>query len=230
MKNWWLFRLLNSIFNLNKPKNNVVLTESLTNTTQISSSKQFNLPKIESLIRQLLVELHDDPEREGLIKTPKRVAKMYAEIFEGQLYTNDEIASMFDVCFDTDTVNSKSLVIEKDITVFSTCEHHLATMYDMNVAIGYIPKGKVIGLSKLNRIAQMCAKRLQLQEKLCEDIADVVSKIVQTEDVAVFINGKHACVTMRGIKDVKASTSSSCLRGAFKKDSTLRAEFLTMIK
>ena len=195
-----------------------------------NNKKEFNLAKIEDLIKALLIELHDDPNRPGLLETPKRVAKFYKEIFEGQLYNNDEIAKMFDKCFDTDTVNSKSLVVEKDITVFSTCEHHLATMYDMNVAIGYIPKGKVIGLSKLNRIAQMCAKRLQLQEKLCEDIADVVSKIVQTDDVAVFINGKHACVTMRGIKDTKASTSCSCLRGAFKKDSTLRAEFLTMIK
>ena len=137
---------------------------------------------------------------------------------------------MFDKCFDTDTVKSKALVVEKDITVFSTCEHHLATMYDMNVAIGYIPKGKVIGLSKLNRIAQMCAKRLQLQEKLCEDIADVVSKIVETDDVAVFINGKHACVSMRGIKDTKASTSSSCLRGEFMKNANLRAEFLAMLR
>lgn len=190
----------------------------------------FNLKRIEELIRLLLIELKDDPDRSGLLETPKRVAKFYQEIFEGQLYNNDEIAAMFDKCFDTDTVKSKSLVVEKDITVFSTCEHHLATMYDMNVAIGYIPKGKVIGLSKLNRIAQMCAKRLQLQEKLCEDIAEVVSKIVETEDVAVFINGKHACVSMRGIKDTKASTSSSCLRGAFMKNANLRAEFLAMIR
>lgn len=190
----------------------------------------FNIPRIEELIKLLLIELKDDPNRPGLLETPHRVAKFYAEIFEGQLYNNDEIAAMFDKCFDTNTVQSKSLVVEKDITVFSTCEHHLATMYDMNVAIGYIPKGKVIGLSKLNRIAQMCAKRLQLQEKLCEDIAEVVSKVVETEDVAVFINGKHACVSMRGIKDTKASTSSSCLRGSFMTNANLRAEFLTMIK
>ena len=198
------------------------------NLTKIA--KKFNRPKIESLIKQLLIELHDDPNRPGLIETPKRVAKMYEEIFEGQLYTNDDIANMFNKCFDIDVVNSKSLVIEKDITAFSTCEHHLATMYDMKVAVGYIPNKKVIGLSKLNRIVQMCAKRLQLQEKLCEDIADVVSKVVETEDVAVFINGKHACVTMRGIKDTQASTSSSCLKGAFRDDDSLRAEFLSLIR
>lgn len=192
--------------------------------------KSFNLQKIESLIHELLIELQDDPNRPGLVETPKRVAKMYAEILEGQLYTNKEIAEMFNKCFDTNTVKSRSLVVEKGITIFSLCEHHLATMYDMTVSIGYIPKNKVIGLSKLNRIAQMCAKRLQLQEKLCEDIAEVVSLIVETDDVAVYINGKHACVSMRGIKDSNASTSSCCLKGAFRKDANLRAEFLTMIR
>ena len=192
--------------------------------------KNFNTQKIEQLIRQLLIELNDDPDRPGLKETPKRVAKMYKEIFEGQLYNNDDIANMFNKCFDMKEVNSRSLVVEKDISAFSTCEHHLATMYDMKVAVGYIPYKKVIGLSKLNRIVQMCAKRLQLQEKLCEDIADVVSKIVETDDVAVFINSKHACVTMRGIKDTQASTSSSCLRGNFKINADLRNEFLSLIK
>lgn len=192
--------------------------------------KKFNRKKIEGLIRKLLIELHDDPDRPGLIETPKRVAKMYEEIFEGQLYTNEEIAQMFNKCFDTETVNSKSLVVEKDILAFSMCEHHIAVMYDMKISIGYIPKGKVIGLSKLNRIARMCCKRLQLQEKIGEDIADVLKRIIETDDVAVYIESKHSCVSMRGIKDSQAVTRSSCLHGAFKNDSMLRAEFLTMIK
>lgn len=192
--------------------------------------KKFNRRRIETLIRKLLIELRDDPNRPGLIETPKRVAKMYEEIFEGQLYTNDEIAQMFNKCFDTETVKSKSLVVEKDILAFSTCEHHIATMYNMKISIGYIPNGKVIGLSKLNRIAQMCCKRLQLQEKIGEDIADVLSKIVETDDIAVYIESNHACVAMRGIKDSQAVTRSSCLRGAFMDNSNLRNEFLTMIK
>jgi GTP cyclohydrolase I len=110
------------------------------------------------------------------------------------------------------------------------CEHHLALMYDMKIAIGYIPKDRVIGLSKLNRIAQMCCKRLQLQEKIGEDIADVLSKILKTDDIAVYIESKHGCVAARGIKDTQAKTRSSCLRGAFKDNFSLRAEFLTMIK
>ena len=148
----------------------------------------FKRKRIAKIIRQLLIELQDNPDRPGLVGTPERVARMYEEILEGQRYTNDEIAQMFDVTFDTNTVKSDSLVVEKDITAFSLCEHHLALMYDMKVSIGYIPKGKVIGLSKLNRIVDLCAKRLQLQEKICEDIAYVVSKVVGTEDVAVFIS------------------------------------------
>ena len=182
----------------------------------------FKRKRIAKIIRQLLIELQDDPDRPGLVGTPERVARMYEEILEGQRYTNDEIAEMFNVTFDTNTVKSDSLVVEKDITAFSLCEHHLALMYDMRVSIGYIPKGKVIGLSKLNRIVDLCAKRLQL--------AYVVSKVVGTEDVAVFISGKHACVTSRGIKDTNASTSSSVLKGKFRELPSLRAEFLSLIK
>jgi GTP cyclohydrolase I len=191
---------------------------------------KFRRKKIEKLIKQLLQELGDDPNRPGLIGTPGRVARMYEEVLEGQRYTNDELVQMFDVCFEKTAVNTSSLVVEKDITAFSMCEHHLALMYDMKVSVGYIPNGKVIGLSKLNRIVDLCAKRLQLQEKLCEDIAYVVSKIVGTEDVAVFITGKHACVTSRGIKDTNASTSSSVLKGRFMENASLRAEFLSLIK
>ena len=191
---------------------------------------KFRRKKIEKLIKQLLQELGDDPNRPGLVGTPGRVARMYEEVLEGQRYTNDELVHMFDVCFEKTAVNTSSLVVEKDITAFSMCEHHLALMYDMKVSVGYIPNGKVIGLSKLNRIVDLCAKRLQLQEKLCEDIAYVVSKIVGTEDVAVFITGKHACVTSRGIKDTNASTSSSVLKGRFMENASLRAEFLSLIK
>lgn len=191
---------------------------------------KFRKKKIEKLIRQLLIELNDDPDRPGLVGTPRRIANMYEEIFEGQKYTNDEIASMFDVTFDTNTVTTDSLVVEKDISCFSMCEHHLALMYDMKVSIGYIPKDKVIGLSKLNRIVDLCAKRLQLQEKLGTDIAEVVGKVVGTDDVAVFIEGKHACVTSRGIKDRQAVTRTSTLMGKFRELPSLRNEFLNLIK
>lgn len=191
---------------------------------------KFRRKRIESLIRKLLIELQDDPDREGLIGTPNRVARMYEEILEGQRYTNDDLVKMFNVTFPEEVISTNALVVEKDISAFSLCEHHLALMYDMKISIGYIPNGCVIGLSKLNRIVDLCAKRLQLQEKLGKDIAYVVSKITKSADVAVYIEGKHACVTSRGIKDKSAVTRTSSLMGKFETNEALRAEFMTMIK
>ena len=135
---------------------------------------KFNKTKIEKCIKQLLSLLDPDPDREGLQETPKRVAKYWMELLEGNLYTNDEIAEMYDKCFEH--VTTDELVLEKDIEIFSHCEHHMALMYNMNVAIAYIPKGKVIGLSKMARIAEMVAKRFQLQERIGEDISYVMRK------------------------------------------------------
>lgn len=191
---------------------------------------KFRRKRIEKLIRKLLIELQDDPDREGLIGTPNRVARMYEEILEGQRYTNDDLVAMFDVTFPEEVISTNALVVEKDISAFSLCEHHLALMYDMKISIGYIPNGCVIGLSKLNRIVDLCAKRLQLQEKLGKDIAYVVSKITKSADVAVYIEGKHACVTSRGIRDKSAVTRTSSLMGKFETNEALRAEFMTMIK
>ena len=191
---------------------------------------KFNRKKIEKLIKKLLIELQDNPDREGLLGTPERVARMYEEILEGQRYTNDDLVEMFNVTFPEEVISTNALVVESNISAFSLCEHHLALMYDMNVSIGYIPNGKVIGLSKLNRIVDLCAKRLQLQEKLGKDIAYVVSKVTGSEDVAVYIEGKHACVTSRGIKDKTAVTRTSSLMGKFETNSALRAEFMTIIK
>ena len=192
--------------------------------------KRINKRKIQKAIKLIIEALGDDPNRPGLIETPSRVAKYYEEIFEGMLYTNEEIAQKFNKCFDKQVVNTSGLVVEKDITVFSTCEHHIALMYDMKVSVGYIPKGKVIGLSKINRICDMCAKRLQLQEKLGEDIAEVIKLVTGTDDVAVYITGKHACVTSRGIRDYNAHTESSTLSGAFMSDNCLRSEFYSLVR
>ena len=157
--------------------------------------------KLEQAFRDIIEALGDDISREGLIDTPKRAALMYEEMFEGMNYTNDEIATMFDKTFEEDYLSdSKGLVIVKDIDIFSHCEHHLALMYDMTVDIAYIPNGKIIGLSKLARIADMVAKRLQLQERIGDDIAYIVKKITNANDIFVKIQGVHSCVTARGIK------------------------------
>lgn len=190
--------------------------------------KEIDSDKIKQAVKMLIEALGDDPEREGLKDTPKRVAKMYQEVFEGMCYTNDEIAQKFNKCFEDTTTGD--LVVIENIPVFSYCEHHLALMYDMKVSVGYIPNGKVIGLSKVARIADMCAKRLQLQERIGTDIYEVLQKILDTRDIIVVIEGCHSCMTARGIKKVGSKTKTSCCMGLFRENSDLRAEFYNLIK
>ena len=177
---------------------------------------------IEEHIRGILAALGDDPEREGLIDTPKRVAKMYTEIFAGMQYTNHDIAEMFGKVFDEERVSGNNVVVMKDIELFSYCEHHLALMYDMKATVAYIPKGKVIGLSKIARICDMVGRRLQLQERIGCDIADIISEITGTEDIAVILEGYHSCVTARGIQKTNTKTVTVERRGKFLEDATLQ--------
>ena len=190
--------------------------------------KNIDKNKIEELTREFLVALGDDPGREGLKKTPSRVARMCDELFEGMTHSNHEIAEMFNTCFED--VKTGDLVVESNIPIHSFCEHHLMLMYDMSVAIGYIPNGKVIGLSKLARISDMVGKRLQLQERIGSDIADILHEILNTNDIIVVIQGKHGCMTARGIKSREAMTRTATLRGRFESDSDLRSEFYSLIK
>ena len=177
---------------------------------------------IEQHIHGILVALGENPEREGLIDTPKRVAKMYTEIFAGMQYTNHDIAEMFGKVFDEERVSGNNVVVMKDIDLFSYCEHHLALMYDMKAAVAYIPKGKVIGLSKIARICDMVGRRLQLQERIGCDIADIISEITGTEDIAVILEGYHSCVTARGIQKTNTKTVTVERRGKFLEDATLQ--------
>ena len=181
-----------------------------------------NQEKIKEHIRGILEALGEDPEREGLKDTPDRVARMYNEVFEGMKYTNDEIAEMFNKCFTQPQKGEQDMVLVKDIEVFSYCEHHLALMYDMTVSVAYIPCGKVIGLSKIARIADMVCKRLQLQERIGTDIAYIMSKITGSPDVAVVIKGSHSCMTARGIRNNGSKTVTTTLRGRFNEDSSLQ--------
>lgn len=190
--------------------------------------KNIDKNKIEELTREFLIALGDDPDREGLKKTPSRVARMCDELFEGMTHSNHEIAEMSNTCFED--VKTGDLVVESNIPIHSFCEHHLMLMYDMSVAIGYIPNGKVIGLSKLARISDMVGKRLQLQERIGSDIADILHEILNTDDIIVVIQGKHGCMTARGIKSREAITRTATLRGRFESDSDLRSEFYSLIK
>ena len=185
--------------------------------------KEFDLKLIEESIRNILIALGEDPEREGIKETPKRVAKMYDEVFEGLKYSNDEIAKMFGKTFEEDC---HDMVIEKDIPIFSYCEHHMALMYNMKVTLAYIPKGKVIGLSKIIRIVDMVSRRLQLQERLTKDIGDIIMKACETDSVAVYVSGEHSCMTTRGIKKNGSKTISTYYTGDFKNNNELKREFL----
>ena len=178
--------------------------------------------KIKFHIRGLLEAIGEDPEREGLKDTPERVAGMIEEVLEGTQYTNHDIAEMFSKTFEQHGGDSDNAIIMKDITVFSYCEHHLALMYDMTVNVGYIPHGRVLGLSKIARICDMAAKRLQLQERLGSDIAEIIAKAAGTDDVGVKITGCHSCMTARGIRNSSAKTETRTYKGAFRTDNSLQ--------
>ncbi len=186
---------------------------------------------IEAHIRGILIALGDDPEREGLKDTPKRVAKMYEEVFAGMNYSNHEIAELFNKTFSDGMEEDNEgwpqlrdgrVVVMKDIDLFSYCEHHMALMYDMKATVAYIPHGSVIGLSKIARVCDMVGRRLQLQEKIGRDIADIITEITGSEDVAVTLEGCHSCVSARGIKKNNTKTFTAELRGAFRRDASLQ--------
>ena len=185
--------------------------------------KEIDTEAVAYHIRGLLEALGDDPDREGLKETPQRVARMYEEVFAGMKQTNEEIAQRFDKTFSEDEEGGADrygdMVVVKDIDIFSYCEHHLALMYDMKVTVAYVPNGKVIGLSKIARIADMVAKRLQLQERIGTDIADIITQVTGSEDVAVYIEGCHSCMTARGIRKTNTKTYTQTLRGRFQNES-----------
>lgn len=192
-----------------------------------------DIEAIQHHIKGIIIALGDNPEREGLKDTPERVARMYSEIFEGMNYSNHEIVQMFSKTFEEDLSlenDHQNLVFIKDIEVFSHCEHHLALIYDMKVSVAYVPNGKVIGLSKVARVVDMVSKRLQLQERIGNDVADIISTIVGSDDVAVFIEGYHSCMSARGIKKVKAKTQTSTLRGRFQNDSSLQMQLMMRLQ
>nr|DAG48331.1 MAG TPA: GTP cyclohydrolase I [Caudoviricetes sp.] len=186
-----------------------------------------DVEKAELAVKQLLSCFGvDTDKRPGMEETPKRVVKMLGEVWEGMQYTNDQLAEMYGKTFDC---QSSDMVVIKDIEAFSYCEHHLALIYDMKISVGYYPsKGKVIGLSKIARIVDMCCKRLQLQERIGTDILEVMQKIVG-EDVIIRIEANHSCMTARGIKKPGAKTVTISKDGLFN-NFLYSQEFLELVK
>lgn len=188
--------------------------------------------KMEKAVKDFLIAIGENINREGLKETPRRVAGYWLELLEGMNYTNKQIAEMYAKDFE---VSSNPLVIKEVKNVFSHCEHHLALMYNIDVVVAYLPKEisagkyKVIGLSKIPRIVDMCAKRLQLQEKLADDIAECISIATDSKDVYVNIVADHACVAARGAKK-DGFTDVTVLKGEFEHNTELRDQIERKIK
>lgn len=176
--------------------------------------------EIEEAVRAILSNIGENPEREGLLRTPLRVAKMYAELTAG--YHVDPAALINDAIF---SVDYDEMVLVKDIDFYSMCEHHLLPFMG-RVHVAYIPHGKVIGLSKIPRIVEMFARRLQVQERMTVQIADFIDEALQPLGVAVIAEGVHMCSVMRGVKKANAKMITSSMRGVFRSDSKTRAEFM----
>ncbi|GIM29591.1 GTP cyclohydrolase 1 [Clostridium polyendosporum] len=178
--------------------------------------------KIKEAVKMIIEAVGEDPEREGLLETPDRIARMYAEIFSGLGEDASEILSK------TFTVESNDIVIEKDITFYSMCEHHFLPFYG-KAHIAYIPNGKVAGLSKLARTVEVYSKKPQLQERLTKEIADALAEYLEAQGVMVVIEAEHMCMTMRGVKKPGSKTITTTYRGKFLEDKDLRAEVLSLI-
>ena len=179
--------------------------------------------KIKSAVKLLLEGIGEDPAREGLAETPDRVARMYAEIFAGM---EEDVSQPLSKVFDAD---GDGMVLEKDITFYSVCEHHMMPFYG-KAHIAYIPNGKVVGLSKLARTVEIYAKRLQLQERLTGQIADAVMRYLSPQGVMVLLEAEHMCMTMRGVKKPGSKTLSIAARGIFEGDNALQEHFFQMLK
>jgi GTP cyclohydrolase IA len=178
----------------------------------------------EALIYQLLQAIGEDPQQEGLQRTPNRVARMYQELTAGYDVDPEELVN--DALFDVDY---SEMVLVKDIEFYSLCQHHLLPFFG-RAHVAYLPAGKVIGLSKIPRIVEMYARRLQLQEQMTQQIAVQIDEILRPLGVAVVVEGQHLCSMMRGVQKANASMITSTLLGSFKGDPQLRTEFMNHIK
>jgi GTP cyclohydrolase I len=179
--------------------------------------------KVQHLIHELLLELGEDPKREGLIKTPKRVARAWEYMTEG--YTKDIDEVINGAVFHD---NAKGMVIVRDIEFYSMCEHHLLPFFGV-AHIGYIPDKKLLGLSKLPRIVDVFARRLQLQERLTQQIADTLFEILEPKGLGVVMEARHMCMQMRGVEKSQSLTTTSAVLGEMHEDPETREEFLRMI-
>ncbi|MFT7664397.1 MAG: GTP cyclohydrolase I [Planctomycetota bacterium] len=179
---------------------------------------------IEPLIRDLLINIGEDPEREGLARTPDRVARSYKELTKGYDQTVTEVVGQG--VFNEDC---SEMVVVRDIEFYSMCEHHMLPFYG-RMHVAYIPNGKIIGLSKIPRIVDVFARRLQVQERLTSEVAKAIQEVLKPKGVGVVASARHLCMMMRGVQKQNSSAMTSCLLGGFRTDPSTRAEFLNLVR
>ena len=177
----------------------------------------------EKAVRTMIESVGEDADREGLVKTPERVYKAYEFMFGG--YNEDPLEILGSALFES---SNDEMVLIKDIELYSTCEHHLLPIIG-RAHVAYIPDGKVVGLSKIPRVVDLFARRMQIQEQLTEQIAEAIMEAIRPKGVAVVIQARHMCMEMRGVEKINSTTTSSALRGLFKKDEKTRMEFFNLI-
>ena len=182
-----------------------------------------NMERVEQLTRELLIEIGEDPDREGLVKTPDRVARAWEFLSRGYRMDPDDVVG--DAVFTQDTNN---MITVRDIELYSLCEHHMLPFYG-RCHVGYISKGKVLGLSKVARLVDVYARRLQIQERLTEQIAYTIMEAIDAEGVGVVIEARHLCMMMRGVEKQNSIMTTSSVLGCFHDEPATRAEFLSLI-
>ena len=180
--------------------------------------------RLTELFREILLELGEDPEREGLLKTPQRAAQALRDFTRGYRQDATEVLNraIFSEEYD-------DMVIVRDIEMYSLCEHHLVPFFG-SVHVGYIPQGRILGLSKIARLVEMFSRRLQVQERLTHDVAHAINNAIQPRGVAVVIEAQHLCMMSRGVEKQQSSMVTSCVLGAFREDRATRQEFLDLLR
>ncbi len=188
-----------------------------------SETGKVNLPRIRAAVREILLAVGEDPDREGLLETPDRVARMYAEVFSGlHKDPREHLQKTFTQKYD-------EMVIERDIRFESMCEHHLLPFYG-RAHVAYLPNGKIVGLSKIARVVEALARRPQVQERMTEGLADLFMEELDPRGVGVILEASHSCMTIRGIRKPDSICVTSAMRGAFRDNSSTRAEMMALVR
>jgi GTP cyclohydrolase I len=199
------------------------VAQELDTITDFGSTRAFDAPRVEAAIREILLAIGEDPERDGLLKTPARVARAYAEMFQG---LQQDPATVLSTTFD---LGHEEMVLVKDIELYSCCEHHLVPFHGV-AHVGYIPSsdGRITGLSKLARLVDVYARRPQVQERLTTQVADAMVEYLRPRGVIVVVECEHLCMSMRGVRKAGARTVTSAVRGQLR-DPATRAEAMSLI-